>query len=112
MLGGMRWTRRAMVLAAVSAPLALAQAAPAQEPEVLDPDLDVRTVVSGLTQPVSMAFIDRGDMLVLEKGTGRVRRFVGGEDRGTVLDLNVNSSSERGLLGIAVHPKFKRNGWI
>jgi glucose/arabinose dehydrogenase len=51
-------------------------------------------------------------MLVLEKSTGRVRRFVHGEDRGAVLDLNVNSSSERGLLGIAVHPKFKRNGWI
>jgi aldose sugar dehydrogenase len=109
---GMRWTKRAMVLAAVSAPLALAQAAPAQEPEVLDPDLDVRTAVSGLTQPVSMAFIDRGDMLVLEKSTGRVRRFVDGEDRGAVLDLNVNSASERGLLGIAVHPKFEKNGWI
>ena len=30
----------------------------------------------------------------------------------TVLDLAVNSNSERGLLGIALHPKFKRNGWV
>ena len=109
---GMRWTRRAVAVAAVAAPLALASAASAQEPEVLDPDLEVSTAVSGLTQPVTMAFIGDDDMLVLEKPTGRVRRFVDGEDRGTVLDLNVNSSSERGLLGIAVHPKFKKNGWI
>ena len=32
--------------------------------------------------------------------------------RGTVLDLAVNSNSERGLLGIALHPKFTQNGWV
>ena len=29
-----------------------------------------------------------------------------------MLDLAVNSASERGLLGIALHPKFRKNGWI
>ena len=24
----------------------------------------------------------------------------------------MNSASERGLLGIALHPKFRRNGWV
>jgi glucose/arabinose dehydrogenase len=45
-------------------------------------------------------------MLVLEKNTGQVRRIVGGVIQGTVLDLAVNFGSERGLLGIVLHPDF------
>jgi hypothetical protein len=56
-----------------------------------------------------MAFFGPGDFLVLEKGTGRVLRVTNGSVRGTVLDLSVNSSSERGLLGIALHPDFPTN---
>ena len=100
------------VVLAVAAPLAFATAAPAQEPELLDPDLAVQTAASGLDQPVSMAFIGKDDMLVLEKATGQVKRVVDGEVQGVVLDLAVNSASERGLLGIAVHPKFRKNGWV
>src|SRR5918999_2178379 len=107
----MRSMWRVLALA-VTAPLALATAAPAQEPELLDPDLEVRAAVSGLNQPVSMAFIGKGEMLVLEKASGQVKRVVGGEVRDVVLDLAVNSASERGLLGIALHPKFRRNGWV
>ena len=32
--------------------------------------------------------------------------------RGTALDLAVNSASERGLLGIALHPRFATNGFV
>ncbi len=102
---------RVLVLA-VAAPLAFATAAPAQEPELLDPNLEVRTAVSGLSEPISMAFIGKGDMLVLEKASGQVKRVVDREVQGVVLDLAVNSASERGLLGIALHPKFRRNGWV
>ena len=49
---GMRSMRRALALAVV-APMALAGLAQAQEPEVVDPDLAVRTAVSGLSQPIS-----------------------------------------------------------
>jgi glucose/arabinose dehydrogenase len=107
---GMRWSWRAIVLA-VAWPLALAAAA-AQEPELVDPDLAVRSAASGLNQPVSMAFLGRGDMPVLEKASGQVKRVVNGQTTGVVLDLPVNSASERGLLGIALHPKFRRNGWV
>src|SRR5262245_59204861 len=65
-------------------------------PSVVDPSLAVRTVVSGLVQPTTMAFIGPDDILVLEKASGMVRRVVGGTIRGTVLDLAVNSASERG----------------
>jgi glucose/arabinose dehydrogenase len=108
---GMRWSWRAIVLA-VAWPLALAAAAAAQEPELVDPDLAVRSAASGLNQPVSMAFLGRGDMPVLEKASGQVKRVVNGQTTGVVLDLPVNSASERGLLGIALHPKFRRNGWV
>jgi glucose/arabinose dehydrogenase len=108
---GMRSMRLALALAVV-APLALAVRAPAQEPEVVDPDLAVRTAASGLSQPVSIAFIGRDDLLVLEKASGQVKRVVDGEVKGVVLDLAVNSASERGLLGIALHPKFRRNGFV
>jgi aldose sugar dehydrogenase len=107
----MRSMWRVLALA-VAAPLAFATAAPAQEPELVDPDLDVQAAVSGLNQPVSMAFLGKGDMLVLEKASGQVKRVVDGEVRDVVLDLAVNSASERGLLGIALHPKFRKNGFV
>ena len=80
-----------------------AQAAPAG-PTMLDPSLTVRTVVSGLTTPTSIAFLGPSDLLVLEKNTGKVLRVTGGVVQGVVLDLSVNFASERGLLGIALHP--------
>jgi glucose/arabinose dehydrogenase len=107
----MRSIRRALALA-VAAPLALAGGASAQEPGVLDPNLEVRTAVSGLSQPVSMSFIGPGDMLVLEKASGQIKRVVDGTVQGVVLDLAVNSASERGLLGIALHPRFGDNGFV
>lgn len=78
----------------------------AADPEVFDQRLAVRTVVAGLNQPTSMAFLGPTDILVLEKATGHVRRVVNGVIQATVLDLAVNSASERGLLGIALHPEF------
>jgi glucose/arabinose dehydrogenase len=80
--------------------------AQATSPTMLDPNLDVRAVVTGLSQPSTMAFIGNNDLLVLEKGTGRVQRVVNGAIDSTVLDLAVNSGSERGLLGVALHPDF------
>jgi aldose sugar dehydrogenase len=46
------------------------------------------------------------DFLVLEKNTGQVKRIKDGAVHSTVLDLAVNNASERGLLGIALHPNF------
>lgn len=81
-------------------------------PTVNDPDLAVRTVVSGLSQPIGLAFLKSNDFLITEKPTGQVKRVVNGTVVGTVLDLPVNFASERGLLGIALHPDFHRNGWV
>ena len=113
MRGSTRGVRGVLALG-VAVTLAFAPAAAGQTtaPEVVDPDLAVTTAVSGLTQPISVAFLGRDDMLVLEKASGQVKRVVRGEVRDVVLDLAVNSASERGLLGIALHPRFERNGWV
>ena len=78
-------------------------------PSLVDPNLGVRTVTTNLNQPTSLAFLGPNDLLVLEKASGKVQRFVNGALTSTVLDLAVNSGSERGLLGIALHPKFPDN---
>jgi len=83
--------------------------AQAADPTMLDPNLAVRMVVDGLNQPTSMAFLGLNDILVLEKPTGKVQRVANGVIQGPVLDLAVNSASERGLLGIALHPDFPSN---
>jgi aldose sugar dehydrogenase len=112
MRGGLRPLRRALALA-LTAPAVLAAPALAQGPELLDPDLAVTPAASGLDQPVSMAFIGKHDFLVLEKASGQVERVVNGQVQAApVLDLAVNSASERGLLGIALHPKFRHNGYV
>ena len=77
-------------------------------PSVLDPNLAVRTAVGGLNQPTGIAFLGANDFLVTEKATGQVKRVTNGAVAGTVLDLAVNSGSERGLLGIELHPNFRQ----
>ena len=78
-----------------------------------DPRLHLKELVSGLSQPTAMAFIGLGDILVLQKADGRVRRVVNGVlQSDEVLELTVESASERGLLGIAVHPGFSSNRFV
>jgi glucose/arabinose dehydrogenase len=81
-------------------------------PTMLHPQLDVRPVVSGLTTPTSIAFLGPNDFLIIEKNTGQVKRVSGGVVAGTVLDLAVNFNSERGLLGIALHPAFPAQPFV
>jgi glucose/arabinose dehydrogenase len=78
-----------------------------------DPALMVTEVVAGLQAPTAMAFIGPGDILVLQKNDGQVRRVVAGVLQPTpVLDVAVNQASERGLLGMALHPMFQSTAWV
>ena len=78
-----------------------------------DGGLIITPIVSGLSAPTQMAFLGANDILVLQKNDGRVRRVINGVlQPGEILDLAVDSDSERGLLGIALHPSFSSNGFV
>ena len=77
---------------------------PPGTPSVNDPNLGVESFAEGLSSPTSMAFLDNENMLVLEK-EGQVRLVSNGElVPEPVLQVSVDTDSERGLLGIAVMP--------
>src|SRR6266511_4247935 len=87
-------------------------AAQAAGPEMLDPHLGVRTVLTGLNLPTTIAFLGPNEFLVLEKNTGTVQHVLNGMVDHAVLDLAVNNASERGLLGIALDPDFASNHFV
>ena len=75
----------------------------AAEPTVKDTKLKVETFVQGLSSPTSMAFLDDNHILVLQKDNGRVLLISNGTlQKNPILQVSVDSTSERGLLGIAV----------
>ena len=80
--------------------------------EDLPADVRVETVAAGLHLPVSMAFDPAGRLFYTEK-VGNVRLLEGSAPRERpVISFNVNSSGERGLLGIAIDPNFNQNRYI
>jgi aldose sugar dehydrogenase len=101
-----------VLLAWLIVPLSGGRTAAQTAPIVFDNNLGVRTIVSGLEQPASMAFLGTNDFLITEKAAGRVKHVVNGAVTGTAIDLAVNNSSERGLLGIALHPNFATTHWV
>jgi aldose sugar dehydrogenase len=79
-------------------------------PRVKDPNLKVEQIAGGLRDsPTSMDFIDKNNFLVLEK-TGSVYLVTNGTLRPQpVLKLSVDSTLERGLLGIAINKSNNTN---
>ncbi len=86
--------------------------AQASGPTMTVPNLDVRTAADGFVTPIGLAFVSDSTWLVIEKQTGQVRVVEDGAITGTALDLAVNNASERGLLGIALHPDFDENNFV
>ena len=70
------------------------------------------TQVSGLTRPTAMAIAPDGRIFICEQG-GTLRVFKNGAlVAGSAISLTVNSSGERGLLGVAFDPNFAANNYI
>ena len=68
-----------------------------------DNDFIVEEYVTDLHQPTTMAFLD-DDIIILEKNTGKVLLIQDGKNNNQyLLDFNVNSYWESGLLGVAVN---------
>jgi glucose/arabinose dehydrogenase len=113
----MRKTGIALIAAAVVASITFfadgtGRAGVPAGPTMTVPNLSVRTAVGGLVTPIGLAFVSNSKWLVIEKQTGQVRVVENGAITGTALDLAVNNASERGLLGIALHPDFESNGFV
>ena len=71
---------------------------------IIDPSLKVETIFKdGLKGPTTgMAFLGPNDILVLEKNTGKVQRILDGNlQENPLLQVNVGTEVELGLLGIA-----------
>ena len=66
-----------------------------------DKSFKAELVKSGLASPATMAFIGPNDILVTEKKEGTVQRIVNGNSTAPLIKLDVSSTDERGLLGIA-----------
>ena len=68
-----------------------------------DNDFVIEEYASGLHQPTAMEFLG-DDMIVLEKNSGKVLLIEDGEiNDNPLLDFNVNSYWESGLLGVTVN---------
>jgi glucose/arabinose dehydrogenase len=68
-----------------------------------DPRFKIEVFATGLKKPTNMAFLDSGNVLVLEKQNGTVRKIVNGTLLSKpLLDVNVANYDTRGMLGIAV----------
>jgi len=75
-------------------------------PKVNDTELKVETVVEGLNFPSNMAFLGQDDILAIEKKNGTVQRIINGTiQHDPLLDVNVATRAERGMLGIAISDK-------
>lgn len=68
-----------------------------------------QVIAEGLEIPWELAFLPDGDLLVTER-PGRLLRI--GEDRHVIEISGVVHRGEGGLLGLALHPSFKENGWM
>ena len=66
-----------------------------------DKSFKAELVKSGLASPATMAFIGPNDIFVTEKKEGTVQRIVNGNSTEPLIKLDVSSTDERGLLGIA-----------
>jgi aldose sugar dehydrogenase len=72
-------------------------------PNVTNPDLKADLVFRGLEFPTNMVLLGHNDFLVLEKSKGTVNRIVNGAMLADpLLQVNVASEVERGMLGIAI----------
>jgi glucose/arabinose dehydrogenase len=95
--------------------LALA-ATPVQAAVLLPSQFISETVVSGLAEPNSMAFLPDGRLLFTEQRNGKVRMVVNGHIAVTdpmVVVTSLNASGyERGLQGIAVDPRWPASPYV
>lgn len=73
----------------------------------------LKNVVEGLQNPWSLAFLPDGRMLITELA-GKLRVVKEGEPLGEPVAGTpaVRARGQGGLMEVALHPDYKRNGWV
>jgi glucose/arabinose dehydrogenase len=72
------------------------------QPIVNDNSLKVELFYSGPQPITSIAFLNNADLVALEKNTGKIQRIANGVSLKELLDVNVTTLDERGMLGVAI----------
>jgi quinoprotein glucose dehydrogenase len=100
--------RRTAALAAFVAVLGLAAAPPAGAA------IRARRVAGGLDAPVAFTFDPRGRIWYVEKASGEIHVLnrVTGRDRRFADVPGVRAEGERGMLGIALHPRYPARPFV
>ncbi len=75
--------------------------------------IKVEVVANGLQNPWSMAFLPDGRMLITER-PGRLRIFANGNLQTEPISglPPIWQNGQGGLLDVALHPNYTKNGWI
>jgi quinoprotein glucose dehydrogenase len=109
----MRTGRRRFLAAAVLAAAAAAVLA-AAHPASAAPDVNARRVVGDLDAPVAFTFGPGGVLWYVEKDTGEIRTYDLDSGRDSLFDdvPGVNGQGERGMLGIALHPRYPQAPYV
>lgn len=106
------WLVCALLLAMGAAHAATAAAQPFLPPGFQDTELELEGFISGkgLEYPTAMRFAPNGEMFVAQK-TGEVLRYENVNDKAPTvfadLRTNVFDLGDRGILGLALDPKFE-----
>jgi glucose/arabinose dehydrogenase len=74
--------------------------------------VEVSTLATNLAVPWSFAFLPGGDALVTERDSGKLLRVTPAGDVREIQTLPEGGSGEGGLLGVAVSPDYKKDGYI
>ncbi|HEX8597389.1 MAG TPA: PQQ-dependent sugar dehydrogenase [Chloroflexia bacterium] len=97
----------------------IAQAAPGKplnpdaQTETLPSGAVTQTLLTGLNDPVAMAFDPDGRLFYTEKNSGNVRVYANGAlQAAPVVHFDIDNANELGLLGIAVDPDYNSNNYI
>lgn len=95
--------------------LCLVLSAPQAAAAELDPRFEERTLASRLNSPAAVAWAPDGRLFIAERaGVVKVVRPGREPFAETLIDISdhVNNYGDRGLLGIAVDSRFRRNGYL
>lgn len=112
-LGGLLLAVMVCALLATVVAVLVFPARSARGAAMLPPDFEHSQVVGGLASPTAMEFSPDGRLFVAEQG-GTLRVVKAGGTLATVLDISggVDSTGERGLLGVAFDPGFNNNNYV